>query len=479
MIILTILLVYITWLLILWIFNQHKHLNIFEQIGFWFWIALSLFVLEIFLQWLIFDKLSLIFPVITFLIVFSIFIYKSVYEKHYIKEVGESISHTFKFIKKDFFDMSLWKKVTWILIVFYVILKVYMSFFINIHMPTFDEDAVWWWDLKTKVFTENKSLVLDKNNVEFLWSALERNIFAPLTDTYFLLWYNEFKIWLSNIISPLVYLSIILLFFWIFIRKSNLFFALIPIYIFTSLPFVFIHSFWSYFNYISWYFLFVFAFYLSDQVLKLDKKSDINYQILIPLAIFSFLDASIRNESIILMLAIFIIEFWLFYYYVWKKLKFNKYSYILISLIWALIAYIVNIYINSISPQVVWGISSNLSWWVVSRFFDNIAKHWVLTAPFSQSFYHTDYNLLYLLYFISIIFFVFYFKKLSEIKSILLSSIALLFIFCFILFLNVDELWLLTHFSFVRYPIAIIPFLVYIVWYTIYFIFNKHKHDRL
>jgi hypothetical protein len=54
-------------------------------------------------------------------------------------------------------------------------------------MPTFDEDAVGGRDIKTKIFTENKSLVLDKSSPEFLGSALERNIFAPLTDTYFLL----------------------------------------------------------------------------------------------------------------------------------------------------------------------------------------------------------------------------------------------------------------------------------------------------
>ncbi|MEI7557852.1 MAG: hypothetical protein WCJ45_03300 [bacterium] len=66
-------------------------------------------------------------------------------------------------------------------------IKAVMVFQINTHMPTFDEDAVAGWDMKTKVFTENKSLVLDKTNPEFLGSALERNIFAPLTDTYFLL----------------------------------------------------------------------------------------------------------------------------------------------------------------------------------------------------------------------------------------------------------------------------------------------------
>jgi hypothetical protein len=35
-------------------------------------------------------------------------------------------------------------------------------------MPTFDDDAVTGRDLKTKIFSENKSLVLDKSSPEYL-----------------------------------------------------------------------------------------------------------------------------------------------------------------------------------------------------------------------------------------------------------------------------------------------------------------------
>ena len=69
----------------------------------------------------------------------------------------------------------------------YVLFKIFIVFSINLNMPTFDDDAVTGWDMKTKIFNENKSLVLNKDSQEFLGSALERNIFAPLTDTYFIL----------------------------------------------------------------------------------------------------------------------------------------------------------------------------------------------------------------------------------------------------------------------------------------------------
>ncbi|HBA45331.1 TPA: hypothetical protein DEG21_01635 [Patescibacteria group bacterium] len=170
-------------------------------------------------------------------------IFKNSKNKGLLSEILVSIKDNSLQIKSSFITLKSWQKIVSVLIVFYVIFKVFMAFSINISMPTFDEDSVAGWDLKTKVFVENKSLVLDRRNSEFLGSALERNIFAPLTDTYFLFGYDKFPVGLSNIIAPLVYLCLIFLFFGIFIRKANLFYSLISVYIFTSLPFIFIHSF--------------------------------------------------------------------------------------------------------------------------------------------------------------------------------------------------------------------------------------------
>ncbi|HBA45332.1 TPA: hypothetical protein DEG21_01640 [Patescibacteria group bacterium] len=62
--------------------------------------------------------------------------------------------------------------------------------------------------------------------------------------------------------------------------------------------------------------------------MNLEKDFKINFRILVPLAISSFLDASIRNESIMLMLAIFFIEFGLFWFYNKKDFKFKKYLFV-------------------------------------------------------------------------------------------------------------------------------------------------------
>lgn len=477
MIILNILLVFITWLLLLWIFDQHKFLNIFEQLAFWFWVALSLFVFELFIQWIVFTQLSLLLPVLSFIIVFWVFFYKQIKNKLFFTEVFTSIKESFKQIRDQFSSAKLWHKWVIILSLVYCLFKVFMVFSINTNMPTFDEDAVAWWDLKTKVFVENKSLVLDKGSPEFMGSALERNIFAPLTDTYFLLWNNDSIIWLTNIISPLVYLCIILLFFWIFLRKTNLLFSSLVPYIFCSLPFIFMHSFWSYFNYISGYFLFVFAFYLSDQILNIVNKDKIisNLLIIFPLAIFSFLDASIRNESLFLMLAIFLLESCLFYYYnKWNFILKKNLNYLFV-LVWALFAYISNLIINTISPQLVWAVSTQVWWFSISKFLNNLTNYSIVSSPFSQSFFHSDYNLLYLLFLISIISIIISFKQRKEMFLIFFSTILLLLIFSLILFTNVELLWLLTHFSFIRYTIATIPFLIYIIWYSFYLISINYK----
>jgi hypothetical protein len=64
-----------------------------------------------------------------------------------------------------------------------------MVFSINIHMPTYDDDAVTTWDMKTKIFSANQSMVLDKSSPEYLGSDYARYPFASIIDTYFLIPY--------------------------------------------------------------------------------------------------------------------------------------------------------------------------------------------------------------------------------------------------------------------------------------------------
>ena len=150
MIIIPILLALFTWILILWLCEQHKHINVFEQMTLWFVCALSLFVFELFLQWLIFDKLSLLFPTISFVICLWLFIFKCIKTKWYRKEITENIKWNYINIKNQFKSQKLWQKILVCFFCIYALVKCFIAFSINLHMPTYDEDAVTWRDLKTK-----------------------------------------------------------------------------------------------------------------------------------------------------------------------------------------------------------------------------------------------------------------------------------------------------------------------------------------
>jgi len=313
MIILTILLVFIVWLLLLWIFDQHKFLNIFEQLAFGFWVSLSLFVFELFLEGIIFNRLSLIWPVLTFFVLAIILIFKNSKNKNLLNEIWISIKNNLLQIKSSFIALKSWQKIVSALIVFYVIFKIFMAFSINISMPTFDEDAVAGWDLKTKIFIENKSLVLDRGSSEFLWSDYWRFPWAWIVDSYFLLLNNDI-VGLTNIISPLLYLIWLFLIFGILLRKTNLFNASIFSYLYLSLPFLFIHSFASYWNYSFWLFIFIFTFYFVDQFIQAKQK---NYNILYLLSIFWFLASGVRNEWFMIFSLIFFILYFYNIYLNW------------------------------------------------------------------------------------------------------------------------------------------------------------------
>lgn len=476
MIIIPILLALCTWLLIIRLCNQHKKLNIFEQISFWFISALSLFVLEMFLLWVIFDKLSLIWPIVTLFVLSWVFIYKIRNNPEYWIEIVSSIKNTFKYINNQISQILNWKRYILIAILIYVLVKVIMVFQINTNMPTFDEDAVAGRDIKTKIFAENKSLVLDKNNPEYFWTDYGRYPFASLADTYFLLPYWEFVNWMSNIISPLIYLLSIILLFGIFLRKTNFFIAAISSYIFTSLPFVFIHWFGSYRNFPSWVFLFVFVFYLIDQLFNINKEVwDINTNILFPIILIWFLSSVTRNEWVMLTWISFVVIMAL--YNIFKKQDIKG----ILKQIWPItpiiFAYIINKIIFSFYPS---GTVLN-TWWteinaeLFNSFLVNIKEPWVLIAPFKQMFLHPDYILLFYIFMLSIILFVWKYKKMRELWIFSSVILVILAIFLFVLYSNLN-LWLVTHFAFIRYPVSIILFLIFFIWYSIYKVY-ENKED--
>ncbi|MCF7834534.1 hypothetical protein K9M48_00565 [Candidatus Gracilibacteria bacterium] len=476
MILIPILLCFFTGLLILWLCNQHKYLNIFEQLVLGFVSALSLFVLELFFQGIIFDKLSLILPIITFIICLLLFIYKNNKHKGLIREILENIGKDFDKIKSQFKGLRNRKQYLTILVLIYAIFKIFMVFSININMPTFDEDAVAGRDMKTKIFSSNKSLVLDNTNSEYFGTDYGRYPFAGITDTYFLLPYNTFINGLGNVIAPFIYLLSIILLLGIFLRKTNLFFVILSLYIFTSLPFVFIHGFGSYRNFPAGVFLFIFIFYLIDQILNIEKTDICNKGILLPLILVGFISSFVRNEGV--MLTGITLLFSIFLYHIFRRGKIKEIKYQIFTIIPIISIYIINKVVFSLYPagNVLNTGGTEINSNLFNSFFSNIAKSDIFLAPFQQMFYHPDYILLFVLFAVSLILFSINYKKIKSLWIFNIITVLILLLFMFVLYANVESLGLLSHFAFIRYPVSIILFLIYFIGSTLYLGINENEN---
>lgn len=476
MIVFPILLALCSWLLLLWLCNQHKYLNIFEQLCLWFVAALSLFVLELFFGWLLFNRLSLLWPLATFFVLLWLFIHRIKLHPHYFQEVFGCIRSDLQSISQQFLSYKPWKKILVLAFLIYALVKMVMIFSINTHMPTFDEDAVAGWDIKTKIFAENKSLVLDTTNPEYFGTDYGRYPFAGIADTYFLLPYPWFVNGLSNIISPLIYLFALLLLLGIFLRKTeDVFWSSIIGYAFCSLPFVFIHGVGSYRNFPAGVVLFLFVFYLIDQLFPLNRENSRNVGLYTPLLLIAFLSSVVRNEWVMLTGISFLVV--IVSYHVLRKNNFRSSVTQLRLLFPVILWYIIDKIIFGFYP--VWSVlntwGTNINSALLTSFFTNISQPGVFVAPFQQMFYHPDYILLFVLFFISLIVFSFFYKKIKEIRIMFFVIMILLFIFIFILYANLG-LWLLTHFAFIRYPVSIILFLIYFIWSVLY-VGYENKND--
>lgn len=471
MILLNIFLCYMIWLFVVWICGQHKYSNIFEQLSLWFAIGLSLLVVMLFWSWVMFDTFSRIGMVIAFFIVLGLFLYQIKVKKIEIKEILDSFKNTYRWIIAQFIKFKKWQKIVWFMIIILCLLKIIMVFQTNIQMPTYDEDAVAGRDMKTKIFHERNSLVLDNKDPEFLWTALSRIVYAPLVDYYFIQGIQSDDSRFNNIISPLVYLNIMILLFGLLMRYTNLWWALLWIYMFISLPFLRIQWIWSYRNLPFAYLIFMFWLYLSEifetDSFRFDSKK------IILLAILSFIVVWVRNEWIVLLGWIRFITF-LYHYVVNKKIRQNKINLLLYVsiLIWWITSFVGTTYVKSLAP--VWietesHLSMIFSSDVVWKFIWNINQNGVLIEPFKQMVYHSDYNLLYIVFVLSIIL---NFNNI-KIKTILIQFIFLLSILLLLLWW---DLWfgLISHLWFIRYSVLISLYIIFITTLNLYD-FNKNN----
>lgn len=470
--ILSIILCYLAGGLILLIARQMKYINIFEIFGLWFGVGLSLFIMESIFSSIFFNKISILPPFITTIFLIWYFIWWWQKEKWSLP--FWEWKKQYSFLAFEIKKYGIWRRVCVFFFIIMVLFKVVLSCLSNISHPTLWEDAVSGWDLKTKVFFENKAIILDRNNPENLWWEYKRSVFAPLVDLYFLLSYKHLPEGLTNIISSLIYFNIALLLFGIFLRKFDSFIASIAAYIWISLPIIFIHSIDAYFNLVSAYFLFSFAFYISDQVIAVKEK---NLLILLPLGILVFLDSSIRSESLLLVSVLLVIDFSFLFF---QKAINRTNSLSFIPVIFGIIlSWGTNKYLHSFSPKdnIMTDGFDIFSLQSLSNLFVHISNTKTLFSPLEQAIYHPDYNLLYLIFLISIVYIFINRLHKSELSTLLMKTFILYVIFLVILYIE-PAFWLENAFWFIRYSMALIPFALFFPVYILGNLYSKKYLSR-
>ncbi|MBF0104918.1 MAG: hypothetical protein HQM16_06280 [Deltaproteobacteria bacterium] len=471
MILLTILLVYLAGFCLMLTTGQHKRLGFFEIAGLSFGSGLSLVVATLFVQGILFDHLSIVPGIVVVVLLLLCFVLRHFRETGFVSGIFAFVKAEFLLIKGQVLCFKGWRMLLLFLAIAYILLKLYMAFAINVSHPTIAEDAIVSWDFKTKVFFENRSLVLDYKNPEFLGGATKRSVFAPLADLFFIILYQEFPVGLSNIISPLVYLNLCLILFGIFLRKTNLAYAVISVYVLLSLPLVFTHAWISYFNLPSSFFLFAFAFYFSDWVLG-DQTGE-RGAFLIPLAVIAFLAAGFRTEDLYFTFLVFFVEHAVFFLFRIRRMNVKRFLTSFVVLVAPALVALSDLYLRHLAPRVSSHFDS-LKEPILTAAVNNIfGKTGLFMVPFEQIFLRPEFNLLYLFFIFTLILLFFVRDKVKEILPMLFALVVLFGSIMAALYAYWDRLALMTHYC-ARYMILLTPFIIY-VGLMIVFIFQSER----
>ena len=111
-------------------------------------------------------------------------------------------------------------------------------------IPTYQDDTFVNWNLRAKIFYERESLVLDKNDTEFLWSGYRQYpMTASLYKTYiaiFSWWWHEGS---ANLPSFIFFIAVLgSIYFLIFRITKEILFSWLGVYMLISIPLYFIHG---------------------------------------------------------------------------------------------------------------------------------------------------------------------------------------------------------------------------------------------
>lgn len=252
MIILRILLAFfiptLLWFLIISFFDKHQRISYFWKItlGYIIWIGtIWLFMFALWLIWISYTIANIYLILLPIILILLFFVVKY---KRYSLFV----------LPKSFFgdNTSLWGKMFFILFILIFSYKLILAIVFVVQSPTYQDDSLWWWNMRAKVFYYRQELVLDKQDNEYLWIPgqpydLESEQYVPVRS--YLPVNNLLKTWMAlnmdkyideyvNLINPMMYLFLILNVFFLLNFIFNKKAASIWSIVLMGFPYLWIHG---------------------------------------------------------------------------------------------------------------------------------------------------------------------------------------------------------------------------------------------
>lgn len=146
-------------------------------------------------------------------------------------------------VKQQFLVFPARLKIWSLLFVIWLLAKLIFGFMDITNVPTYQDDTFGNWNYRAKVFYERESLVLDKQDKDYLWQGYKQYPLTPsLYKTYLMKFTGYRHEWLVNLPSFLFYISALsLVFFWLLRITKKLTWAWLWALLLSWIPLYYIH----------------------------------------------------------------------------------------------------------------------------------------------------------------------------------------------------------------------------------------------
>lgn len=181
-------------------------------------------------------------------------------------------------IQQQFLAFPARLKIWSLLFAVWLLVKLIFGFMDITNVPTYQDDTFGNWNYRAKVFYERESLVLDKQDKDYLWQGYKQYPLTPsLYKTYLMKFTGYRHEWLVNLPSFLFYISALLLvFFWLLRITKKLTWAWLWALLLSWIPLYYIHWTNPYFDVFQSVYLFV-VIYSLYQIISSKESQWISF----------------------------------------------------------------------------------------------------------------------------------------------------------------------------------------------------------